>query len=231
MLNINPEQLLIFDIETVSAEKEFSDLSPDMQILFDKKTKHQRSEETEPADWYMERGGILAEFGKIIVISCGYLQKTGNRFSLKVKTYKGHDEKQVLEEFAGVLVNISRNNYFLCGHNIREFDVPWLCRRMLINGLPLPPCLDLYGKKPWEVNHLDTLDLWKFGDYKHYTSLHLLATVLGVPTPKDDIDGSEVGRVYWQEEDLDRIAAYCEKDVKAVANVILKLKGERLLDR
>ena len=230
MLNINHEQLFIFDIETVTGESDYSELKPELQELFEKKNAHLKPPETSIEDWYKQRAGILAEFGKVVVISCGYLKKVGNRFQLKIKTYSGHNEHQLLEEFGTVLSNISKNGFFLCGHNIKEFDVPWLCRRMLINNIELPPCLDLYGKKPWEVSHVDTLDLWKFGDYKHYTSLNLLATVLGVPTPKDDIDGSMVGEVYWINDDLARIAKYCSKDVVAVANVILRLKGEKLLD-
>ncbi len=229
MLHINPEQLFIFDIETVPGVKDFKELSPELQDLFDDKVGRHKEEGVSAADYYNAKAGIFAEFGKVIVISCGYMKKKGNGYDLKVKTFSNHNEKQLLEEFAQTLINISKSNYFLCGHNIREFDVPWLCRRMLINGIPLPPCLDLYGKKPWEVNHVDTLDLWKFGDYKHYTSLHLLSTILGIPTPKDDIDGSMVGEVYWKQDDLPRISKYCSKDVVAVANVILKLKGEKIL--
>ena len=230
MQHINPEQLFIFDIETVSGVADFNELDPELQTLFYQKTARNRDPLQNAAEHYPEKAGILAEFGKVIVISCGYMQKLGNGYQLKIKNYSGHDEKELLRSFSETLQNISKNNYFLCGHNIREFDVPWLCRRMLINSIPLPPCLDLYGKKPWEVNHVDTLDLWKFGDFKHYTSLHLLATVLGVPTPKDDIDGSMVGTVYWQQNDLARIEKYCSKDVIAVANVILKLKGLPLLE-
>lgn len=229
MMHINPEQLFIFDIETVSGVRHFEELSPDMQALFEDKVGRHREPGITPAEYYQAKAGIFAEFGKVIVISCGYLQKKGSGYQIKLKTFANHNEKVLLEEFAQTLINISKNNYFLCGHNIREFDVPWICRRMLINGIPLPPCLDLYGKKPWEVNHVDTLDLWKFGDYKHYTSLHLLSTILGVPSPKDDIDGSMVGPIYWQQDDLNRIAKYCSKDVVAVAQVILRMKGEKLL--
>lgn len=223
--SIHPDQLFIFDIETVPATEHFTDLSPALQKLFDDKVGRTRKEEESPEAFYFSRAGIFAEFGKIICISCGYIQMQDGAPLLKIKTFSGHDEREVLSAFSQTLLNVSKNNYILCGHNIREFDVPWLCRRMLIQGLSLPPVLDIYGKKPWEVNHLDTLDLWKFGDYKHYTSLHLLATILGIPTPKDDIDGSMVAQVYYKDGDLERIAKYCGKDVITVARIIMRLKG------
>lgn len=228
--NLNPEQLFIFDIETVPAVQHYSELDPVFQKLFDDKLGRLRKEDEDPAEFYFSRAGIYAEFGKVICISCAYLQKEDDAYRLKVKTFSGDDEKYLLESFVPALINVSRNNFILCGHNIREFDVPWLCRRMLINGITLPPVLDIYGKKPWEVQHVDTLDLWKFGDFKHYTSLNLMANLLKVPTPKDDIDGSMVGKVYWKEGDLKRIATYCSKDVIAVAQVIMRLKGLPLIN-
>lgn len=101
---------------------------------------------------------------------------------------------------------------------------------MIIHGIELPLKLNLFGKKPWEVPHLDTLELWKFGDFKHYTSLKLLTSVLGIPSPKDDIDGSEIFRVYYEENDVQRIVTYCQKDTIAVAQIILRLRGEALLE-
>lgn len=230
MLNdILPENLLVFDIETVPEEKDFTKLNPALQKLWEDKNGRNRPDDETHAQYYFNRAGIFAEFGKVIVIVCGYMQKKNNAYHLKLKTYKGHDEKLLLQEFSQTLINVAKNNFQLCGHNIREFDVPWLCRRMLINGLTLPPSIDLYGKKPWEVNHVDTLDLWKFGDFKHYTSLNLLANILHIPTPKDDMDGSMVGKVYWEEDGLDRIATYCSKDVVAVAQLIMRLKGLPLI--
>lgn len=228
--NVNPESLFIFDIETVPGYADFNQLPPAVQKLFNDKTGRFRKEEEDPAEYYFSKAGILAEFGKIIVISCGYFVKKDDHYVLNIKTYSGHDEKLLLETFTPTLINVSKNDYLLCGHNIKEFDVPWLCRRFLINGLALPPVLDIYGKKPWEVNHVDTLELWKFGDFKNYTSLNLLAHVLQVPTPKDDIDGSMVGNVYWKEDNLNRITKYCSKDVIAVAQVIMRLKGLPLLN-
>lgn len=231
MLNlILPENLFIFDIETVPAHSSYSDLPSAFQKLFDDKVGRYRKEEENKEEYYFSKAGIYAEFGKVIVISCGYLQKSSAGFQLKIKTFKNHDEKTLLHDFSQVLKTIAKHRYSLCGHNIKEFDVPWLCRRLLINNLPLPDVLNLYGKKPWETNFVDTLELWKFGDFKHYTSLHLLASVLNIPTPKDDIDGSMVGGVYWKENNLPRIAKYCSKDVLTVAQIVLKLSGLQLLN-
>jgi 3'-5' exonuclease len=234
LTHIHPENLFIFDIETVPAEKSYGDLDTTFQKLFDDKIGKYRKEDEDKNDYYFNKAGIFAEFGKIICISCGYIQKVKNTsapdsYCLKIKNFKGNNEKKLLEEFTQVLINVSKNDYYMCGHNIKEFDVPWLCRRFLINNLHLPFILDIHGKKPWEVNFIDTLELWKFGDFKHYTSLHLLATLFNIPTPKDDIDGSMVGRVYYHENDLDRISTYCNKDVVTVAQLIMRFKGLDLI--
>lgn len=228
--HIKPEQLFIFDIETVPDKPTYTELPENFQKLFDGKVGRYRKEDENKEDYYFSKAGIYAEFGKIIVISCGYLQKNTTGYHLKLKTFSGHDEKEILLAFSQTLQNVMKSNYALCGHNIKEFDIPWLCRRLLIHQMPLPPVLDIHGKKPWETNFVDTLELWKFGDFKHYTSLHLLASVLNIPTPKDDIDGSMVGKVYWQHNDLERIAKYCSKDVLTVAQIILRMKGEPLVD-
>jgi DNA polymerase elongation subunit (family B) len=226
MEQINPYKLLYIDIETVSESRYFSDLDEEMQEFFDKKTAYQRKDDFTPEEFY-DRAGIWAEFGKIVCISIAYLNQKSERETLKLKSFFGHDEKQILIEFSEVIAQMP---YFaFCGHNIKEFDLPFICRRLLINGLPLPKSLQLAGKKPWEIHHVDTLSLWKFGDYKHYTSLKLLTKLFGIPSPKDDIDGSEVGRVFWEENDVNRIARYCEKDVVATAQLLLKWQGRSLL--
>ena len=114
----------------------------------------------------------------------------------------------------------------LCAHNGKEFDFPFLARRILVNELPLPAILDSAGKKPWETQYLDTMELWKFGDYKHYTSLELLAALFGIPTPKDDINGADIHRVYWEDHDLERIRIYCQKDVLTIARLFLKFQQQ-----
>ncbi|MBK5273167.1 MAG: ribonuclease H-like domain-containing protein, partial [Bacteroidia bacterium] len=176
------------------------------------------------------RAGIYAEFGKIICIGCGFVTGNGPDKKIALKSFYGDDEKILLVQFSEMLKRWATDGTkYLCAHNGKEFDFPYLCRRLIINELPIPQILLLAGKKPWEVNHLDTLDLWKFGDYKNYTSLNLLAQVFGIPTPKDDIDGSKVWTVYWNDKDINRIVSYCQKDVITVAQVFLKMQGEALI--
>lgn len=234
-------KVLFLDIETVSGQHKYEDLSEDMQKLWQLKCRsilrqydEEISEETAAA-LYPEKAGIYAEFGKIVCISVGIVRrdKADKRLGIRLKSFADDNEKVLLEEFAKVVDEYygNPNKFYLCGHNIKEFDIPYICRRMVVNRLPLPFTLDLYGKKPWETKHLlDTMELWKFGDYKSYTSLKLLAAVLGFPSPKDDIDGSEVGRVYWEERDLKRISHYCEKDVLATAQLFLRYQLKPLLE-
>ncbi|ASB48580.1 3'-5' exonuclease [Alkalitalea saponilacus] len=223
------ENVLFVDIETVPQYPGFQDLDVDFQQLWEKKSSYFRKEDQTPADVY-ERAGIYAEFGKIVCISAGIVfSKNGERF-FKAKSFAGHDEKLLLTEFGQMLTAFtSEKDRNICGHNVKEFDIPFIARRMIINGVSLPAELDVAGKKPWEVKFIDTLDLWKFGDYKHYTSLALLTKILNIPTPKDDIDGSQVASVYYEENNLERIAVYCEKDVFATAQLFLRFKGEPLI--
>ncbi len=225
---IQLDNILFLDIETVPEMEHFSELDSDFQELFAHKTQYQRKDEVSPEEFY-ERAGIWAEFGKIVCISVGYFtQKSGER-QFRVTTFQG-DEERLLLDFSNLINNhFNLPQHVMCGHNVKEFDFPYIARRMLIHGFKIPAKLNLMGKKPWEVPHLDTLELWKFGDYKHFTSLKLLTKVLGVPSPKDDIDGSEVANVFYKDKDIDRIATYCEKDVIAVAQIILKLRFQKLL--
>jgi len=228
---IKNTNVLFLDIETVSAYRSFDEVPERMKDLWQKKAKSlSKSEDVDAAEYY-ERAGIYSEFGKIVCISIGGIYEKNKERFFRLKSFYGDDEKQILSEFNDLLrKSYSAENKYLCGHNAKEFDFPYIARRTLINGLKIPPPLDISGKKPWEVKHLDTMDLWRFGDYKSYTSLNLLTAVFNIPSPKDDIDGSEVGRVYWQENDIERIAKYCEKDVLAVAQLFLKYKGEALID-
>jgi uncharacterized protein YprB with RNaseH-like and TPR domain len=223
--NIRIEDILFLDIETVPNESSFDLLDPAMQTLWDKKSKQFRTTDQAATEVY-ERAGIYSEFGKIICISVGVI-KEKNPFSLRLKSFYGDDERSILSEFSGMLSKFSRTNKdaILCAHNGKEFDYPFLARRMIINGLIIPDILDNSGKKPWEIKLLDTMDLWKFGDYKNYTSLELLTSVLGISTPKDDINGSMVAGVYYIQKDLARIVTYCEKDVLAIAQVLLRFKN------
>lgn len=220
--------ILFLDIETVPEQQHYEQLDSEMQQLWEQKTQYQRKDDISGEDFY-ERAGIWAEFGKIITISVGYFVNKADIRNFRVTSFWG-DEKKILNDFSNLLTtHFNGPQHLLCGHNAKEFDIPFIARRMIINSISLPSKLNLFGKKPWEVPHLDTLELWKFGDYKHFTSLKLLTKVLGVPSPKDDIDGSEVARVYYEEKDIDRIITYCEKDVIAVAQIFLRFRREELL--
>ncbi len=227
--SIKAEEVLFLDIETVPAESSFELLDPAMKSLWDKKSKQFRTADQTSLDVY-GRAGIYSEFGKIICISVG-LFKEMNPVTFRLKSFFGKDERELLTEFAVMLIKFSKTNRdaLLCAHNGKEFDYPFIARRMIINGIPIPGILDNAGKKPWEVKLLDTMDLWKFGDYKNYTSLDLLTTILGIPTPKDDIDGSMVGEIYYENNDLERIVRYCEKDVLAIAQVLLRFMNKPLI--
>ncbi|MCC7244713.1 MAG: ribonuclease H-like domain-containing protein [Saprospiraceae bacterium] len=232
--------VLFLDIETVPGVAEFDELDEELQELWGIKCRSllRRPEEEiefdEMAELFKTRAGIYAEFGKIICISVGFLTRQADSAEpiLRLKSFSSHIESNLMEDFSELLSKHFSNpdKFALCGHNIKEFDVPYICRRMLINQLPLPRMIDIAGKKPWESKHLlDTLEMWKFGDIKNFTSLRLLTAVFNIPSPKDDIDGSEVAGVYWEDRDLDRIAAYCEKDVLATVQLYLRLKRLPLL--
>lgn len=225
---LNLEHILFLDIETVPQHPQFSHLDELTQQLWEQKTQYQRKDEFTPAEFY-DRAGIWAEFGRIICISVGYFKLEGDVRKFRVTTFHG-EEATLLKEFKNLLeTHFNRPDHLLCAHNGKEFDFPYIARRMIILGIDLPFKLNLFGKKPWEVPHLDTLELWKFGDYKTFTSLKLMAHVLGIPSPKDDIDGSEVRKVYYEENDIDRIIRYCEKDTVTVAQILLRLRNERIL--
>ena len=225
---INLNNILFLDIETVPEHQNYGVLDEETRYLWEHKTQYQRKDEVSAEDFY-ERAGIWAEFGKIITISVGYFVNKGDIRNFRVTSFWG-DEKKILNDFSNLLnTHFNGAQHVLCGHNAKEFDIPFIARRMIINGIALPNKLNLFGKKPWEVPHLDTLELWKFGDYKHFTSLKLLTKVLGIPSSKDDIDGSEVAHVYYIEDNIDIIITYCEKDVIAVAQIFLRLRREELL--
>lgn len=228
--HIDISKILFLDIETVPMNQSFSGLSPSWQQLWEKKAKSLTKEDINAADLF-DRAAIYAEFGKVVCISVGNISGHPNDPKLRIKCFYGDDEKQLLQEFAQLL-----NQYFfsdtcrLCAHNGKEFDFPYLSRRMLVHGIKLPNLLDNAGKKPWEIHHIDTMELWKFGDFKSFTSLNLLAHLFGIPTPKDDIDGSMVADVYYRENDLLRIVKYCNKDVVTLVQLVMKFMGKETLD-
>jgi DNA polymerase elongation subunit (family B) len=230
MLNrISLEKILFLDIETVAQHPEFSDLDANFKKHWEQKASFIAKNEETPQEIY-DRAGIYAEFGKIVCISVGVVRTENNEKKLHLKSFYNDDETTLLIDFFEMLnKHYNRKDVLLCAHNGKEFDFPYIARRALVLGISIPEILDMAGKKPWEVPHLDTLQLWKFGDYKHYTSLSLLTTIFNIPTPKDDIDGSMVNEVYWKNNDLKRIAIYCEKDVVALTQLFLRFRNEILI--
>jgi len=225
---INLEHILFLDIETVPQHPNFDKLDEEAKLLWEQKTKYQRKDEFTPEEFY-DRAGIWAEFGSIVCISVGYFVIKGDLRNFRVTSFHGEEHK-LLTDFKNLLeTHFNRPHHLLCAHNGKEFDFPYIARRMIILGIDIPFKLNLFGKKPWEIPHLDTMELWKFGDYKTFTSLKLMAHVLGIPSPKDDIDGSDVRNVFYDENDLDRIIIYCEKDTVTVAQIFLRLRNEAIL--
>ncbi len=228
---IQYEKILFLDIETVPQVFNYDTLDDKSKILFEAKNRFQISEEKSIEQIFDERGGILAEFGKIVCISVGMLRENSREKTIRLKSFYHDDEQTLLRQFKQLLDDHYNTQFHvLCGHNSKEFDIPYICRRMLIHGMALPNILQISGKKPWEINHIDTMEMWKFGDYKSYTSLALLCHVMGIPTPKDDISGADVARVYYQDKDLERIMVYCEKDVVALIQLYLRLNGNTLVE-
>ncbi|MEZ4922384.1 MAG: 3'-5' exonuclease [Crocinitomicaceae bacterium] len=224
------EKILFLDIETVPQVYKFDELDEKTAELYLLKNRFTQERDGLSNDEVYEKAGVFAEFGKIVCISCGLVQEKSTGKEIRLHSYYGDDEEQLLRDFADMLDNhYNTPNHILCGHNAKEFDFPYIARRMLINGVDLPETLDIAGKKPWEINHLDTMELWKFGDFKHYSSLSLLCHIFDIPTPKDDISGADVARVYYEENDLERIVAYCHKDVVALIQLFLKLRNEPLV--
>lgn len=223
--------ILFLDIETVASTDDFSSLNERMKSQWSRKAGFLKRDSAQTdEDLFHERAGIYAEFGKIICIAVGkFFDHESGELGLKTKVYSGHDEHTLLLEFKSMLEKMDSSTLRFCAHNGKEFDYPYLCRRMLINGIALPASLNLSGKKPWDVQHLDTLELWKFGDYKHFTSLDLLAAIFDIPSSKNKIDGSQVNYVYHKEQDLEKISEYCRGDVLVLAQLFLKLKGYPLI--
>ena len=231
------DKILFLDIETVPQTASIDELNPEMKHLWEDKfaiikarMPEKYSEEATADYGYQNGAGIYAEFAKIVCISVGVIYFKGSEKHIRTKSFAGDDEVKLLHDFALMASKfLVSAQHYVCGHNIKEFDIPFICRRMLVNGLTIPSALDVSGKKPWETSFIDTLELWKFGDFKNYTSLKLLTAIFGIPTPKDDIDGSQVASVYYNEKDVNRISLYCEKDVVATAQVYLRLCGEQTI--
>jgi len=231
------QKIMFLDIETVPLTSDYSELPGELSHLWQdkfsilqKRIPEKYNEDTTAAEAFNTSAGIYSEFGKIVCISVGFIHFQGDEMNFRTKSFSGKDEKLLLSNFLELINKFCvTKEQTLCGHNIKEFDIPFICRRSLINGLELPLIFQISGKKPWEINFIDTLELWKFGDYKNYTALKLLTAVFGIPTPKDDIDGSQVANVFYKENDIERISLYCQKDVLATAQVFLRLNGLELI--
>jgi DNA polymerase elongation subunit (family B) len=225
--NIDLSKVLFLDIETIPQHPSYDKLEGRMKELWDKKAERIKREEEDNASSLYPRAGIYAEFGRIVCISVGFF----NQHEFRVTSYYGHDETKLLDDFGRMLNrNFAEPDQLLCAHNGKEFDFPYIARRMLINGIEIPDILNTAGKKPWEVKHLDTMELWKFGDFKSYTSLDLLTAIFNIPSPKDDISGADVWKVYWLENDLERIKTYCQKDVVSLAQLMRSYRLEPHLE-
>jgi uncharacterized protein YprB with RNaseH-like and TPR domain len=230
--NVNYSKILFFDIETVPQTFYYNELDERGQGLWDRKTRFIQERENFNAEEVYEKAGIYAEFGKVVCISLGFVLQKEGETQIRIKSIANEDEIALLQEFSDLLNSYYNSPDFLfCAHNGKEFDIPFLCRRILINNLKIPYMLNVSGKKPWEIKHLDTMELWKFGDFKNYTSLDLLTYIFKIPTPKDDMDGSQVAKVFYKDKDLDRIIHYCEKDVVATIQLFRKYQGDSLIEK
>ena len=232
-MNAEFSSVLFLDIETVASVPSYDQLSERMKVQWARKVSFFKREQTQSdEDLFNLRAGIYSEFGKIIAIGVGkFYEPAPGTLGIKTRCLSGHDESIVLYDFKNLLEKTDQSNLKLCAHNGKEFDFPYLCRRMLVNSVPIPDVLNHPGKKPWEVPYLDTMEMWKFGDHKHYTSLDLLAAIFDIPTSKTEMDGSMVNQVYYQEKNLNKISGYCVADVVALAQLYLKLKGMQLVDQ
>lgn len=228
---IKDENIIFIDIETVGQHSSFADLNENEKRLWERKMQWHIEKDNTTAEEIYSRAAIWAEFGKVVCISIGYIFAKDNCKTLRIKSFYGHNEHEILSGFKQMIeTRFNKKQYLLCAHNGKEFDFPYISRRMLVNGIQLPKILDYAGQKPWEVRHLDTLDLWRFGDYKHYTSLELLTSVFGIDSPKEEMNGSQVHEYYWQKDDLASIAEYCQRDVVAVCQLMMRYKGQPLID-
>ena len=220
--------IVFIDIETVPLEKHFADCSPAFQKHWQRKSTFLRLSDEERGDLdrsYRGHAGIYAEFSRVLCIGMGYYSPT--KKTIKTTVLHHESEQQLLQNFLATLNAIKQHaDIRFCGHNVKEFDLPFLCRRLTVHGFALPQELNMAGLKPWENNHIDTMELWRFGDYKRYTALDLLATVLNIPSSKTDIDGSQVANVFYEEQNLDRILAYCERDVVTTAKIYYRLTNQ-----
>ena len=223
MSEIKIEHILFIDLETAPIQYRYNELSQTTKELWDKKMLYVK--DTTPEQHYA-KAGVFAEFAKVVCIGLGFM--SNGKF--RTKAIAGENEKEILMEFSSLMKShFYKEEHFLCAHNGKEFDYPFLCRRLLVNQLPLPKLLQIQGFKPWNVKHLDTMEMWRFGDIKNFTSLNLLAHIFNIPSPKDDMDGSMVSKVYHEDDNIEKIKKYCLKDVVTLARVYQKYTNQTML--
>jgi len=230
--------MLFFDLETASEHKNLEELreaKPKMADLWAKRSDYLRSRWPEDnadktdAELYDDKAALVPEFNRIVCVSFGRLTWEGLAPSMVIKSYYGSDEISILDGIENVASKFTK--YKMTGHNIKRFDIPVMCKRLLINGYKLPPYLQVHNKKPWEMPFVDTSDAWSFGAWQEgFASLELIMTSLGLDSPKDDIRGEEVSGVFWENQEYTRIAKYCEKDVYSLAQALLKMSGYNTMD-
>lgn len=219
-------RILFIDIETVRLTESYDALDERLQKAWERKAGWLTKEDPKsPEEVYLDKAGIYAEFGRVVVIGLGILHPTEDGWKLRTKALFQENEHSLLTEFSNILTRMNQDELMLCAHNGKEFDFPYLSRRMRINRISLPQTLDIAGKKPWEIQHLDTMEMWKFGDFKHYTSLELLSALFGIDSSKDDLDGSGVGKAFYEDNDPEKIMEYCLRDVEVTARLLMHLKG------
>lgn len=233
MINIPITKILFLDIETVGISEDYDTCESDNPEIAQQFSKYfdwfqKRFPEDANVDidaknfMFRRRTALVPEFAKIVCVSVSFVTDKGD---IKSQTFSGDDEKKVLLDSQTLLERCGKLGFYLCGHNLKNFDIPMLAKRMVINGLLPPSILPSYDTKPWEIKAIDTKEIWQFGSYTSIGSLDLMCTCLDIPSPKDgEITGEKVHDAYWNDGKLKEIAEYCERDVKVLVDVIKKLK-------
>lgn len=240
-------QLGFVDTETIPGYKDFNDMPEELARMYERKFGHELANNDPDKfdnfeDHYRARAALYPEFGKIVCLVIGviFVDDKDKQEKLKLKTLCGRHEDKLLAEAAPIIDKFDS----LVGHNSKEFDFPYLCKRFYVHGIQLPQILNIAGKKPWEVSLIDTMELWRFGSFKGSTSLELFAHCLGLPSPKQDMTGADVAKVYYEMFDhmkdgelpfeaesaaIQKIGKYCQGDVVTLANCYRKLKYQSVI--
>jgi len=229
MIGVELDKILFVDIETVGAEKDWDTLvknKPDLAYQFETyldwfQKRFPEDADKDVSEIFVNRSALVPEFGKIVCISFGSVNEDGTH---KLGSFYGHDEYDILRKTQKVLVGANKRNMYLCGHNVKGFDIPYMAKRMIINGIMPPALLPGHDVKPWEKRAIDTKELWQYGNYGQLASLELMCLMLGVDNPKtSEVTGNKVHNAFWIDNNIDGIVKYCEKDVDVLIDVMEKL--------